>query len=74
MLTLLRTRMALARLRLPSFAALLRAVATMRAVRRQRRALLRLDDALLRDIGLDAQSVHEEASRPIWDVPRHWRR
>lgn len=43
------------------------------AIARQRRALLDLDDAMLRDIGLTRTQAVEEASRPFWDAPRHWR-
>ena len=37
---------------------------------RQRRALERLDDAALRDLGLTRADVAREASRPIWSLPR----
>ncbi|MBV0913887.1 DUF1127 domain-containing protein [Rhodobacteraceae bacterium ASV31] len=40
---------------------------------RQRRALARLDDAALRDIGLSQAEAATESSRPIWDVPGYWR-
>lgn len=43
------------------------------AVHRQRAALRRLDDAALRDIGLDRKSADREANRPFWDVPATWR-
>ena len=33
---------------------------------RQRRALARLDDHLLRDIGLSADIAHAETKRPFW--------
>ena len=33
---------------------------------RQRRALLRFDDHLLRDIGLDRVSAEAEARKPFW--------
>lgn len=33
---------------------------------RQRRALLRLDDRLLRDIGLTRCDVQSEAGKPFW--------
>lgn len=36
------------------------------AVRRQRRALARLDDRLLRDIGVDREAARKEAAKPIW--------
>ena len=34
--------------------------------RRQRHALMRLDDRLLRDIGLSRADVEREASKPFW--------
>ena len=37
---------------------------------RQRRALERLDDAALRDIGLTRADVMREARRPLWSLPR----
>lgn len=43
------------------------------AVWRQRRALANLDDDRLADIGLSRTEAEAEASRPIWDVPAHWR-
>ena len=39
-------------------------------VRRQRRALERLDDTALHDLGLTRADVAREASRPIWSLPR----
>lgn len=59
------------RLRGRGFFAYLRRAAE---VRRQRRALLDLNDRLLKDIGLSEHEARTEAERPIWDVPRHWRR
>ncbi len=44
------------------------------ALRRQRRALARLDAALLRDIGLTRSEALSESGRPVWDVPKAWRR
>jgi uncharacterized protein YjiS (DUF1127 family) len=41
---------------------------------RECRALARLDDHLLRDIGITRQEADREAMRPVWDVPDHWRR
>lgn len=38
-------------------------------VRRQRRRLASLSDAMLRDIGLGRGDVEREASRPFWDLP-----
>ena len=43
------------------------------AVRRQRAALQRLDDAALKDLGLTRNQADTEAKRPIWDVPETWR-
>ena len=43
------------------------------ALHRQRRALARLDDAALKDIGLTHADVETELNRPLWDVPAHWR-
>lgn len=40
----------------------------------QRRALGKLTDDQLADIGLDRTSAQSEAKRPIWDVPANWRR
>jgi uncharacterized protein YjiS (DUF1127 family) len=43
---------------------------------RQRRALLRLDDRMLKDIGISRADAVGEASRPFWDEGgdpwRHW--
>ncbi len=36
------------------------------ARRRQRRALLELDDSLLRDIGVSRADASEEAAKPFW--------
>lgn len=43
------------------------------ALARQRRDLAALDDAMLRDIGLTRGQAMNEAARPFWDAPRHWR-
>ena len=43
------------------------------ALSRSRRGLRRLDDHLLRDIGLTRQEAEVEASRAAWDAPSHWR-
>ncbi len=43
-------------------------------VGRQRRALLRLDDHLLRDINVPRHLAADEAGRPFWDVPETWKR
>lgn len=44
------------------------------AALRQRRALLALDDHLLRDIGIPRHVAADEAARPFWDVPKGWKR
>ena len=43
------------------------------ALARQRRALERLDADALDDLGLTREEVAQEASRPVWDIPAHWR-
>jgi uncharacterized protein YjiS (DUF1127 family) len=43
------------------------------ALRRSREQLARLDDHLLRDIGLTRAQAEREARRPRWDAPEHWR-
>ena len=40
---------------------------------RSRKSLSRLDDHLLRDIGLTRDEAAAEAARAAWDVPPHWR-
>lgn len=40
------------------------------AVRRERRALLALDDRMLADVGLSRADAYREAHRPFLDVPR----
>ena len=42
------------------------------ALYRQRRALTRLNDDALKDVGLSRKDALHEAGRPIWDVPSHW--
>ena len=37
-------------------------------VARQRRALARLDDAALADLGLSRRAARAEAARPVWDL------
>ena len=56
-------------LRLPVATCLLRArqlVHCWLQRRRQRRALARLDDRLLRDIGVDAADAVAEVAKPFW--------
>jgi uncharacterized protein YjiS (DUF1127 family) len=45
---------------------LIAALALMRARRSQRRALARLDDHLLRDIGISAEQARRESGKPFW--------
>ena len=45
----------------------------MAALRRQRKALTRLDDAALRDMGLTRSDAETEARRAAWDGPANWR-
>jgi uncharacterized protein YjiS (DUF1127 family) len=52
----------------------LRDLRQMLAVAQSRRALRRLDDHLLRDIGLTRHEAESEATRAPWDAPSHWRR
>jgi uncharacterized protein YjiS (DUF1127 family) len=46
----------------------------MNDVIRSRRALRRLDDHTLRDIGLTRPEAEAEAKRARWDAPQHWNR
>jgi uncharacterized protein YjiS (DUF1127 family) len=39
---------------------------------RSRRALRRLDDRLLDDIGLTREAADREAAEPAWNAPLHW--
>lgn len=39
------------------------------AVARQRRELGRLDNRMLKDIGLTREQAQAEAARPFWDLP-----
>ncbi|SNR56927.1 DUF1127 domain-containing protein [Paracoccus sediminis] len=49
-------------------------ILTALSVRRSRLDLSQLGDDQLRDIGLTRDQVTQEIARPIWDVPRNWRR
>jgi uncharacterized protein YjiS (DUF1127 family) len=44
------------------------------ALQRSRQGLRRLDDHLLKDIGLTRAEAAAEADRSVWDAPLHWRR
>lgn len=39
---------------------------------RQRRALAKMDNAQLVDLGLSRAEAQAEAARPLWDAPNHW--
>jgi uncharacterized protein YjiS (DUF1127 family) len=54
-------------------ARVLREIRHRQAVIRSRKALGRLDDHLLRDIGLTRNEAEVEAARTGWDAPLHWR-
>ncbi|MFU8863526.1 MAG: DUF1127 domain-containing protein [Rhodobacterales bacterium] len=56
-----------------SLSGILGTIATLRATRRQRQALARLDASALDDIGITQEQAHIEACRPIWDVTPSWR-
>jgi uncharacterized protein YjiS (DUF1127 family) len=40
---------------------------------RSRKALLRLDDHLLADVGLTRHEAETEAAQSSWNAPLHWR-
>ena len=37
----------------------------------ERRALARMDESRLADLGLSPAKVAQETARPIWDLPHH---
>jgi uncharacterized protein YjiS (DUF1127 family) len=51
---------------------LLRLLQRIMILRHERRALARLDDHLLADIGLTPDAARIESERPLWDAPAHW--
>lgn len=57
-----------------SFSGVMAAFRGAFAARKQRHDLRRLDPHLLDDIGISARDAEAEATRPLWDVPRHWQR
>lgn len=59
-----------AALRLASLPARLAGLATLA---RSRHGLRKLDDHLLRDIGLTRDEALAEANRALWDAPSHWK-
>jgi uncharacterized protein YjiS (DUF1127 family) len=52
---------------------LLKTVAHHLEAWRQRRALARLDDSRLEDLGLTREQVRAESKRGFWDAPQTWR-
>lgn len=47
-------------------------VLSLLSLARQRRALARLDDRALHDIGITRSEAQSEAKRPVWDAPENW--
>lgn len=64
---------ALARLPAGLLARLLARLLAAQALARSRRSLGRLDDDILRDIGLTRAEAESEARRSPWDAPMHWK-
>ncbi|SLN23886.1 hypothetical protein ROA7450_00959 [Roseovarius albus] len=48
-------------------------LSTLVSLYRQRRALSKLDDASLNDIGVSRTEAQAEAKRAPWDVPSNWK-
>ena len=44
------------------------------ALHKQHQALLNLDEALLRDVGITRSEAMKMAASPVWDAPTHWKR
>jgi uncharacterized protein YjiS (DUF1127 family) len=44
------------------------------ALHKQHQALLRLDENLLRDVGITRAEATQQAASPVWDAPTHWKR
>jgi uncharacterized protein YjiS (DUF1127 family) len=57
----------------PARPSLLRRILDALVVARQRKRLGTLDPHLLQDIGITPEDARTESTRPLWDVPRHWR-
>ena len=72
-MSILRLTLPLAALRPSALARLLARILAAEALARSRRRLGRLDDHILRDIGLTRDQAESEAQRPIWDAPLHWK-
>lgn len=58
----------------PAKSGLFRLFRNALAARRQRLALAKLDDWLLKDVGIDRAGAETEAHRSVWDVPSSWLR
>ena len=43
-------------------------------VRKQRNSLKSLETEQLNDLGITYKQALREAKRPVWDVPKHWKR
>jgi uncharacterized protein YjiS (DUF1127 family) len=52
----------------PATTSLLGSVAKALAIRRERRALMTLDDRMLADVGLSRTDAYREAHRPLFDI------
>jgi uncharacterized protein YjiS (DUF1127 family) len=72
-MSILRLTLPLAALRPSALARLPARLLAAEALARSRRALGRLDDHVLRDIGLTQDQAESEAKRPSWDSPLHWK-
>lgn len=72
MMTLIDTALGRAHQAAPKAGFLARLNAAM-ALYRSRARLAELDPHHLNDIGLTKKEAHDEASRPVWDVPQTWK-
>lgn len=68
-----RLALPLALLRPSALARLPSRLLAAQALARSRRSLGRLDDHILRDIGLTREQAESEALRAAWDAPMHWK-
>ena len=68
-----RTTFPLALIRFSSLTRLPARLMAAAALARSRRSLGRLDDHILRDIGLTRAEAEAEARQTSWDPPRHWK-
>jgi uncharacterized protein YjiS (DUF1127 family) len=59
-------------LSLPHLSRLFAALIAAHDLHRQRARLRLLDDHALADIGLTRAEAEAEASRAVWNAPRHW--